>query len=75
MKAVVLSINFEEEGIMSTWFSGDDAEQKANGFLSEIGDDFPGWKHKVLLDAEAHNARFLKQATAFLMFEDDEEGS
>lgn len=72
MKAVTISINFEEEAVMYTWFSGDDAEQQAAGFLEAIGDDFPGWKHKVVLDAEAHNARFMRNATAFLFGEDED---
>lgn len=72
MKAVMISINFEEEAVMSTWFSGDDAEQKAVAFWGEMKGDFPGWKHRIVLDTEAHNARFLRNATAFLFGEDED---
>jgi hypothetical protein len=71
MKAVAISINFEEEAVMSTWFQGDEPVRSAHSFIEALKDDFPGWKHKVVPDAEAHNAQFLKNMDAFLSFEDE----
>jgi hypothetical protein len=66
MKAVLLSVNFDTEDVIASWFDGENPMEKAGLLRGAVGDDFPGYVHHVYGDDEAieasedaHNAALL----------------
>lgn len=53
MKAVLISVNYETDEVMTTFHEGENPILTLKGLWESIKDDWPGWESMVTGDAEA----------------------
>jgi hypothetical protein len=65
-RAAAVSVLWETEEVMATFFDGPHAASRADAFLEAVGDDFPGAYHVTVANPEAAEVRaddFMRRLT------------